>query len=375
METTKVKQITKCLNLLSKSRNGEHHNFHMKVTRIVTEELAEAQHLTAQRTPYVAKYLIEDEVYKTNVGYASTKSISEKNKERSEIFLYLKTEIENGTRLRSADKRAAAELLSFVLKPYRSADRKSYMEYTSEVYSLIQDLKREEYTEPLATLGLTEIVTELETVNNEFQTLFDARSGEKHSRKVKVNMKTIRPEVDAAYHELVTTINVLYYANELTEKSDEVRTTLGKLIDTINSYIIELNDAITHRGDGSKVDIPDDPEPKPEEAVITAVYQVEEGNPDKPNEIKKGKRARIEWTGGFELVNETGDGPGDIILRSNTDWDDTVPAENILERSNKYCEFIMTEYLTEGDYTIRIETYDGGSPLVVEYPQTIKLLM
>ncbi len=73
METTKVKQITKCLNLLSKSRNGEHHNFHMKVTRIVTEELAEAQHLIAQRTPYVAKYLIEDEVYKTNVGYASTK--------------------------------------------------------------------------------------------------------------------------------------------------------------------------------------------------------------------------------------------------------------------------------------------------------------
>lgn len=375
METTKVKQITKCLNLLSKSRNGEHHNFHMKVTRIVTEELAEAQHLTAQRTPYVTKYLIEDEVYKMNVGYASTKSISDKNKERSQIFIYLKKEIENETRQLSADKRAAAKLLSFVLKPYRSADRKSYIEFTSEVYSLIQDLKREQNMEPLATLALTEIVTELEKVNNEFQTLFDARSGEKYARKIKVNMKTIRPEVDMAYHELVTVINILYHANELIEKSDEVRTTLGKLIDTINSYIIELNDAIAHRGDGSKVDISDDPEPKPEEAAITAVYQVEGGDPDKPNEIKKGKRARIEWTGGFELVNETGDGPGNIILRSNTDWDDTVPAENILERSNKYCEFIMTEYLTEGDYTIRIETYDGGNPLVVEYPQTIKLLM
>lgn len=40
---------------------------------------------------------------------------------------------------------------------------------------------------------------ELETANKDFEAVFDVHSDEKRSRKVQTNMKTIHPEVDAAF--------------------------------------------------------------------------------------------------------------------------------------------------------------------------------
>ena len=76
---------------------------------------------------------------------------------------------------------------------------------------------------------------------------------------------------------------------------------------------------------------------------------------------------------------------GEITVSLTSDWDcrphlksavqeEEVPAEDILSRSNTGCEFIMIRDFAEGEYKIRIETYDGGSPLVLEYGKIIKLV-
>ena len=116
---------------------------------------------------------------------------------------------------------------------------------------------------------------------------------------------------------------------------------------------------------------------EPEEPVtpeITEVYSKVEDIHD-PTGITRGKETIMKWVGDFELVNETGDGPGKIIVKDNfTGVEEEVPVEDILNRSNTGCEFIMIRDFAEGEYKIRIETYDGGSPLVLEYPEVIKLV-
>ena len=98
-------------------------------------------------------------------------------------------------------------------------------------------------------------------------------------------------------------------------------------------------------------------------------------DPHDPTGITRGKETIMKWVGDFELVNETGDGPGKIIVKDNfTGVEEEVPVEDILNRSNTGCEFIMIRDFAEGEYKIRIETYVDGSPLVLEYGKIIKLV-
>ena len=178
---------------------------------------------------------------------------------------------------------------------------------------------------------------------------------------------------------MANAINVLYQANELAYKDEETRTVLGGLIDKINTYIIDINDRLLRRGSGTKTDTTV-PEPTPEESEepvkleITAVYSKVK-DPYDATGITRGKETLMEWTGGFELVNEKGDGPGKIVvIAENSSIEEIVPAEDILARSNKGCEFIMIRDFAEGNYKIRIETYHEEKPLSLEYAKIIKLV-
>ena len=125
METKNVKQIASNLRVLYKARNDEHADFHRKVIRETTEEIAEAQHFGPQRTNYVSKYSTEDEVFKTNTGYASTEDVKAKDRARDEIFLFLKNMIDIASRHPIAEMREAAKVLSYAIRPYRSANTKN----------------------------------------------------------------------------------------------------------------------------------------------------------------------------------------------------------------------------------------------------------
>lgn len=240
----------------------------------------------------------------------------------------------------------------------------------------MQTLKLEKYAAAVTVLELDYAVELLEEANMDFNTTYKARSSEKHGRKVQTNMQKIRQDVDEAFLELVHAINVIYQANEMVQKDEETRTVLGGIIDKINALIVEVNDKLTRRGQGTKTETTETPS-TPEEPVkleITAVYSKVK-DPYDATGITRGKETLMEWTGGFELVNEKGDGPGKIVvIAENSSIEEIVPAEDILSRSNNGCEFIMIRDFVEGNYKIRIETYHEGKPLSLEYAKIIKLV-
>lgn len=113
-----VKQIPINIGWLWKLRNGEHYLLHRNVIGDVTEEIAEAQHLTASRTEYVGEFLHEEATYHQNQGYVNTADVVSTDLVRDEAFLFLRHSVDANLYSKDEAKRAAATQLSYALKPF-----------------------------------------------------------------------------------------------------------------------------------------------------------------------------------------------------------------------------------------------------------------
>ena len=240
---------------LNNARNAEHYQFHSDVLSIVTEEVAAAQKIESLRSEYVALFEKENAAFIQNRAYESTKDVEAKDRERDDLFLYIKQTVDSNLYCPVANKKAAAEKLSFAMKPYRSANTKAFAENTAQVTNLVQDLQSEAYAGYVELLGLTEAVAQLQVANNEFNAIYMGRSGEKLVRASNENMKSIRPKVDTAYRSLASAINALYQVNSLITRSATTETELGGLIDGVNALIVQLHQTLSMRGAGSTADV------------------------------------------------------------------------------------------------------------------------
>ena len=365
MEDILLKEITVSFPLY-KARNGEHYQLQRDVTGVVTPEFAEAQYLMPFYTPYQEVVGNENYCYLNNLGYMGTEDIAAGDEKRDKLFTFIVSTVSTSLRSPLEEVAAAAKRLNFVLKPYKGCNELGYARETAALADFVEKMKEEANAADAATLGLTAILPMLEEANEAFNTLFKARSGELNVRVNSQNMRTVRPKVDKAFMRLITAINALYLANELKDKDEATQLQVTLTREGVLSNKGQTTD--TEEEEGGKT--PEEPV-KPE---ITEVYSKVE-DPHDPTGITRGKETIMKWVGDFELVNETGDGPGKIIVKDNfTGVEEEVPVEDILSRSNTGCEFIMIRDFAEGEYKIRIETYDGGSPLVLEYPEVIKLV-
>ena len=185
-------------------------------------------------------------------------------------------------------------------------------------------------------------------------------------------MKTLRPITDEAFNSLARTINALYAVNELTTQDETTRQELGKIIDDANSAIVRFRKTIGNSSSSGGDEPEPTPEPEPVTPEITAVYQKEGGDPENPHRIERGKQTGVEYQG-FTLKGQDGTLEHVIGLVNDQDYIEWINPETITNVTETSCEFTMVPDLTEGQYKVRIETYDGGSPLVVEYPEPITL--
>ena len=240
---------------LNNARNAEHYQFHSDVLSIVTVEVATAQKIEGLRSEYAALFDKENTAFIQNRAYESTKEVEAKDRVRDELFLYVKQTVDSNLYCPVATKKAAAEKLSFAMKPYRSANSKAFAENTAQVTNLVADFQSEANAGHVELLGLTDAVEQLKTANNEFNAIYMGRSGEKLVRASTENMKSIRPKVDTAYRSLASAINALYQVNSLVTRSESTEAELGSLIDGVNGLIVQLHQTLSIRGAGSTSDV------------------------------------------------------------------------------------------------------------------------
>ena len=243
---------------LNNARNAEHYQFHSDVLSIVTVEVATAQKIDGLRSEYAALFEKENTAFIQNRAYESTKEVEAKDRVRDDLFLYIKQTVDSNLYCPVATKKAAAEKLAYVMKPYRSANSKAFAENTAQVTNLVADFQSEANSGYVELLGLTEAVAQLKTANNEFNAVYMGRSGEKLVRASTENMKSIRPKVDTAFRSLSSAINALYQVNSLITRSDATETELGGLIDGVNALIVQLHQTLSLRGAGTSADVDTD---------------------------------------------------------------------------------------------------------------------
>lgn len=243
---------------LNNARNAEHYQFHADVLSVFTEQMATEHKIENLRADYAALFQKENTAFIQNKAYEATKEIEAKDRERDELFLYVKQTIDSNLYCPVASKKAAAQKLQFVLKPYRSANTKPFVENTAQVSNLVEDMQLPENAEYVTALGLAEAITQLKAANDAFNAVYMGRSGEKLTRASNENMKSIRPKVDEAYRTLTSAINALYQVNELVTRAPAVSQSLGQSIDNINALVIQLQQTLSMRGAGKKSDINND---------------------------------------------------------------------------------------------------------------------
>ncbi len=132
------------------------------------------------------------------------------------------------------------------------------------------------------TLQLTEAVDQLETLNQSFITAYNARSAQYLEKATSHSMSSIRPLVDKAFKELARAINSLYQANELTEKSEEKKQQLGKIIDDMNALLYQLQRTLSRVKAGAK------PNPSEELKPTTPSEPDSSTEPEQPTDPEPG---------------------------------------------------------------------------------------
>ena len=370
-------------------RNSEHYQLNRRLLKYIPVEFAEKYGVSASRSKFQLTFYSENECYVGNTKFASTNEIETLDKKRSNLFIFFLKTIQSGLYNPEEAVVNAAKRMEYLIKPYKDAYRLSYVQKSAMIADFVDLVQEDEIQTDLEALGLANTVSKLEEANEEFDTVYETRSTERLNRSISETMKTVRPKVDKAFTELAKDINAFFRVNELTTKDAETRTDFLAVIEKVNSLLYEMEKTLSRAGiigkpSGSTSGDEDEPTPEPTKPMIVDIYQKEGGDPERPLQFKKGKTAVIEGSG-LTLLNAEGTGIGDIILSSaimEEPIDDKVPAEYITLNTDSRIEFTMIEYLTEGEYNIRIETYYNGEgnpplsePVVIKFPEVITLIM
>ncbi len=237
---------------LHNARLAEHFYFHEAVLEIVTKELAEAYGFAPQRANYAAQYRRQQNARHAIRSYEQTLEIVEADKRRDACVVYLHRMANAGRFNPIKEEYDAAEKLRFALRPFRRTARKSYEENSAEISKLLQVLRQPEIVRTLEVLGLTGIVEKLENADAAFDALYNERRKERYDRHEDVKMRVIRPIVDGAYRDCITTLNALFRVNELVQKDEAVRAELGSVIDRIHGLILQMRETVSLRAARSR---------------------------------------------------------------------------------------------------------------------------
>ena len=234
------------------ARNAEHYQLHSDLLAAIPTSFAEAMTLAPLRADYQRLFDIENDCYLRNASYQDTPEVEAKDRCRDDRFAYVAQRITTA-RLSPVDAEAqAAARLAYPLAPYRDAARLNYSSNTAAVADFVQKMREPDHAADIATLGLTAAIDALDTANNDFNLTYTGRSAELLTRATSETMKTIRPQVDAAFKSLASAINALYQVNELVTRDASRQTEIGAVIDRANALLIQLQSTLSRAGVGSK---------------------------------------------------------------------------------------------------------------------------
>ena len=124
----------------------------------------------------------------------------------------------------------AAQKLDKALGVYAGIQSKAADAETAEVRGLLKDLER--YATEATALGLTPVTTELKTINEKFQTVYNDRQVKVVDEKLPP-LAEVRPQTDAVFNAVCHYIEASY----LLAATEDDRPQIERLVDQINQEV------------------------------------------------------------------------------------------------------------------------------------------
>ena len=232
---------------------------------------------------------IETDITKVSQISAETRLMQEKDGERDGLLTYIMGTIRNAQFLPDKDIVEAAIRSAAVVKPYNGMQNEGFDRETADIRGLVADLKKTENAADIAKLGLTSMLTKLETTNQEFDDLYTKRMTSDTGAKLPLSSK-IRPETDAIYDRVILILQ-WNYLNGATPIDPEVIATLAenlcKLADRIDA---DYNRSLAQKRAAAKKKPKDPNAPKQPKEPKTPKEPKQPKDPKTPDQPKDPKQ-------------------------------------------------------------------------------------
>jgi hypothetical protein len=188
-------------------RNDAHFQYHTEFRDLVAKHGAEALKVKPQFDAYMPLYNRVDEDLKKIVKSEFTAKIHEADKARDEIYTGMAETNAAAIKHFNPQIREAAARLKILFDTYGNVASKPLNEETSAIYNILQELQGK-YAPDVATVGISQWISELQTRNAAFENLVKERFDETASR-TDIVLKKARAELDEAYRVIVELIDAL----------------------------------------------------------------------------------------------------------------------------------------------------------------------
>ena len=235
-----MKAITKITLIgLAKLNNAEYANLANRMLTLAADTGAEALGVTDEDLDRYSVLLAQlNDLVARSYASAETAEMAELEKQRDVLGKYIIDTVLVSVALPIAAKAAAATALSLVLKPYKGFHSLPNQQETVTVNGMLIDLAKQENAAHIATLGLTDYVTELSAANARYETLTVQRTASREAAKTD-NSRTLRTEMDALY-DFITT---MAFCMSVVTPTDGT----ANFVTQLNAVIAEVNTAYTQR--------------------------------------------------------------------------------------------------------------------------------
>ncbi|MDR2652936.1 MAG: DUF6261 family protein [Prevotellaceae bacterium] len=202
-------------------RNEEWFQFYTEFKTLVEQYTPAALNIDTLFATFLTLYDNADNTLEVIRKSAITEQLAEADNARDIVFRGFVEAVKSGLHHFDANRREAAKRLQIALNHYGNIARKSYDEETASIYNFLQEMNGA-YAADVATLNLTDWITQLDADNRAFDALQQARYTEGEA-KTDIRVVEVRKELDRNYRDILDRIDASILLNGETQYAPFVK--------------------------------------------------------------------------------------------------------------------------------------------------------
>ena len=180
-----------------------------------------------------------DDAYKLSRASDYTQQIADEDDRRDNLYKQLVNMLKMFKRFNyDTEKKEAATYLWNIVKKYNVDVNENYSEESGKLQQMLQELTTNAQAElRVAKLGIENIITQLNTANEQVRTLMSYRNDERMQIE-KAALANARNEADQAYCTLVLSLNAAAVMDDDAHRFDELISQVNELIKYFRQYVL-----------------------------------------------------------------------------------------------------------------------------------------